>query len=102
MGTKRILRDAVADLLPPNIDLQVKRGFAMPFGSWLQGPLRDVMDDTLSEHVVRRRGLLAPGAVESVKARFSAGQLGWAQPWLLMVIELWCREVLDQHVSCTA
>jgi asparagine synthase (glutamine-hydrolysing) len=99
MGTKRILRDAVADLLPPDIDMQVKRGFAMPFGNWLRGPLRDVMEDALSEEAVLRRGLLVPAAVQDVAAQFHAGRLGWAQPWLLVVFELWCRQVLDQGGS---
>jgi asparagine synthase (glutamine-hydrolysing) len=102
MGTKRILRDAVADLLPPNIDLQVKRGFAMPFGSWLRGPLRDVMDETLSEKAVASRGLFAPAAVQNVRTQFDAGQIGWAQPWLLVVFELWCRLVLEQRENGAA
>jgi asparagine synthase (glutamine-hydrolysing) len=64
----------------------------------LRGPLRDIFEDTLSDERVRRRGLLDVQGVSAVRDRFTsrpAGQLDWMGPWLLMVLELWCREVLD-------
>jgi asparagine synthase (glutamine-hydrolysing) len=95
-GAKRILIDAERTLLPNDIDLQPKRGFGMPFGTWLKGPLREVLLDTLSEDQVRKRGLLNVQEAMTVKKRFLEGQLDWAQPWLLMMFELWCREVLEK------
>ncbi len=87
--------------LPGNFDVQLKRGFAMPFGSWLRGPLGDVFDDTLNGRSARQRGVLEPSGVERVRDRFRRGETSWPEPWLLMMFELWCREVLDTagHVS---
>jgi asparagine synthase (glutamine-hydrolysing) len=45
---KRILKDAVADLLPPSVRNRPKAGFDVPVGEWLKGPLRDVFWDTVS------------------------------------------------------
>jgi asparagine synthase (glutamine-hydrolysing) len=95
-GAKRILLDIGKRLLPRDFDLQPKRGFSMPFESWLKGPLREVMLDMLSPQAVKRRGLLDETAVTSVKNKFLLGTGSWSQPWLLMMIELWCREVLDR------
>jgi hypothetical protein len=67
----------------------------MPFDAWLRGPLRDVMEDTLDARVVASRGLLDAELVSDIGERFRRGQTGWAEPWLLMMLELWCREVLD-------
>jgi hypothetical protein len=53
----------------------------------------------LSEQQIRRRGLLDVQAASAVKNNFLEGTLSWAQPWLLMMLELWCREVLDQPSS---
>jgi asparagine synthase (glutamine-hydrolysing) len=94
-GTKRILLDVAKDLLPPGFDTRPKTGFSMPFNSWLKGPLRDVLLDTLSEKSVANRGLLDVQAVAGVRDQFLSGAADWPQPWLLMMIELWCREVLD-------
>lgn len=104
-GAKRILLDVGREFLPKGFDDQPKRGFAMPFSTWLCGPLREVMEDTLSLDVVRRRGLLSPDVVTKVKDAFLEGDVVWAQPWLLMMIELWCRGMLDQayeNVRCSA
>jgi asparagine synthase (glutamine-hydrolysing) len=94
-GAKKILIDAGRSLLPPDFDLQPKRGFAMPFDSWLKGPLADVMSDALSDASITKRGWLRPSEVRKVEQNFRSGAVGWSHPWLLMMIELWAREVLD-------
>jgi asparagine synthase (glutamine-hydrolysing) len=94
-GAKRVLIDVGRRWLPPDFDEQPKRGFAMPFDAWLRGPLGDVLDDTLDADGARRRGLLDPASVIRVRDRFRRREAGWAEPWLLMMLELWCREVLD-------
>jgi asparagine synthase (glutamine-hydrolysing) len=94
-GAKRVLIDAGRALLPKDFDLQPKRGFAMPFESWLRGPLSDVFIDAVSQNSVRDRGWLDDRQVTTIKAGFLEGRIGWAQPWLVMMIELWARQVLD-------
>jgi len=95
-GAKRVLIDVGRRWLPPDFDLQRKRGFAMPFDRWLRGPLRDVLADALSPSAVRRRGLLSPRRVDALVGDFDRATVGWPEPWLLMMLELWCREVLDR------
>lgn len=98
-GAKRILIDLAKPLLPKDFDLQPKRGFAMPFDQWMRGPLNDVFADTLAESSVRRRGFFIEDAVSMVREEFLDRQRGWPQPWLLMMIELWCRNMLDGQDS---
>jgi asparagine synthase (glutamine-hydrolysing) len=98
-GTKRVLLDVAKDFLPPGFDTKVKRGFGMPFNSWLKGSLREIFFETLSEQTVNARGLLNAPLVSAVKDQFLAGTIEWPQPWLLMMIELWSREVLDRPLS---
>lgn len=90
-GTRKILVDIGAGLLPPGMDR-----FSMPFGAWMKGPLREVFDDALSSATVKNRGLFDEFEVSRLKEDFLAGKGSWPQPWLLMMTELWCREVLDQ------
>ena len=99
-GAKRILVDAGEGLLPPGMDMQPKRGFGMPFDAWLKGPLREVFDDTTSPFTLKKRGFFDETAVARLRSSFLSGKCGWRkcgwpQPWLLMMTELWCREVLD-------
>lgn len=96
-GAKRILIDVGRSILPKDFDLQPKRGFSMPFDAWLQGPLNSVLEDTLSSRCVKERGLLKPDEVQTIKNRYYERKTGWSQPWLLMMLELWSREILDSY-----
>jgi asparagine synthase (glutamine-hydrolysing) len=101
-GAKRVLIDAGRGLLPKDIDLQAKRGFGMPFNAWLRGPLQEVFLDALDERHLRNRNLLNAPQVSVIKNRFLQGDQRWVEPWLLMMLELWCREVLDRAPSASA
>jgi asparagine synthase (glutamine-hydrolysing) len=95
-GSKRILIDVGKRMLPKDFDAQPKRGFGMPFASWLRGSLHDVFMDTLSDETLRRRGLFDTAYVAGVRDEFARGEGIWARPWLLMMLELWQRQVLDK------
>jgi asparagine synthase (glutamine-hydrolysing) len=95
-GAKRVLIDAFRDILPRDFDLQPKRGFSMPYAEWLRGGLGEVVQDALSPHSLKRRGLFAVAEARGVLNRFESGQALWTHPWLLMMVELWCRQVLDR------
>ena len=95
-GAKKILIDIGCGMLPEDMDNQHKRGFGMPFDSWLKGPLRDVLEDTLSPASVINRGFFHEKKVNALKDDFFTGKTGWPRPWLLMMTELWCREILDK------
>jgi len=94
-GVKRILIELGRGLLPPDMDDQPKRGFGMPFAAWMHGPLRDIVEDTLSVATVNRRGIFDLRVVPALREDFFNGRGSWPQPWLLMMTELWCRQVLD-------
>ena len=94
-GVKRILIDIGRPYLPKDFDIQPKRGFVMPFNSWLRGPLKEILLDTLAESRIQKRGWLRPEAVTSIKDGFLNGNLHWTKPWLLMMIELWATQFLD-------
>ncbi len=99
-GCKKILIESGQKLgvLPKGIDRQKKRGFAMPFDSWMKGPLKPTLDDTLSDEAMRCRGYLQAEEVRRIKKSFYEGHAHWSQPWLLMVFELWSRKFIDKPV----
>src|SRR5262249_5226901 len=45
---KRVLRRAVADLVPAATRRRVKRGLAVPLAAWFAGPLRPFLEETLA------------------------------------------------------
>jgi len=97
-GGKRILIDAgrKAGLLPMDIDLQPKRGFSMPFDRWLKGPLRGIVEDCLSRRSLIMRGIINPEVGTTIRDEFFQGIRPWNQVWTLVLLEVWCRCVVDQ------
>jgi asparagine synthase (glutamine-hydrolysing) len=94
-GVKRIVCDVARNYLPPwFFERRAKKGFALPYGDWLRGPLFETMNDALSARSVTDAGLFDARAVGRIREDFLAGQRPWSHAWLLMVTELWCREVL--------
>jgi asparagine synthase (glutamine-hydrolysing) len=96
-GLKPLLRRVMGPLLPPAILRRPKRGFSVPLGSWLRGPLAAMAADLLSETRLRRRGLLAPAAVRRLVDEHRAGRRNHADRlFALMVLELWQEAFWDE------
>lgn len=94
---KRLLRAAVADLLPPSILRRPKKGFGIPVGAWLTGSLRPLLTDVLSTDAVAAAGLFRAVAVERLVREHLNGRADHRKPlWTLLVFELW-RRSLQSH-----
>jgi asparagine synthase (glutamine-hydrolysing) len=93
---KWILREAFADLLPPENVKRVKRGFGMPVASWLRGHLQGFARDTLLSEAARSRGYFQPARVQQLLDDHVAGRADHGQRlWALLVLELWHRQYVD-------
>jgi asparagine synthase (glutamine-hydrolysing) len=91
---KRLLRRAVAPLLPRRILHGRKQGFSIPAAAWLRGDLRAFARDVLAPDAVRAQGLFRPEAVERLLAEHEAGSADHSrQIWCLMTLGLW----LERH-----
>ncbi len=97
-STKRILREAVSDVLPREILERPKMGFPVPFAAWARGEWKDVVRDVLLDRRTRERGLLNAPAVERMLAGQAASPSGTHDAdavWALLNLELWYRTFID-------
>jgi asparagine synthase (glutamine-hydrolysing) len=96
LRTKRVLREAVRDLLPTRILVRPKMGFPVPFGRWMRGPWNEIARQVLLDRRTRQRGLLDTGAVEALLADHRRGaREGGDAIWSLLNLELWYRTAID-------
>jgi asparagine synthase (glutamine-hydrolysing) len=94
--TKRVLREAMRDVLPKAILNRPKMGFPVPFASWVRGPWNQVARDVLLDRRTRERGVLEPAAVERLLRDHASGRTdGGDRIWALMNLELWYRTFID-------
>jgi asparagine synthase (glutamine-hydrolysing) len=90
---KILLRRVAADLLPPTTAKRRKRGFEVPIGAWLRGPLRPALLDRLSPETLARQGLLKPDPVGRLVDRHLAGREDHGRGlWALMVLSQWLEK----------
>ncbi len=98
-GSKRVLIHALRDVLPLSISNRPKKGFVLPFEHWMRGELASLVEDTCSHETIVRRGLVDPQLVATIRDQAVGGVPGTLYPglWTLMILELWCRAVLDKY-----
>jgi asparagine synthase (glutamine-hydrolysing) len=93
---KRLLRAAVADLLPATILERPKKGFGIPVAAWLNGPLRELVNDTLSRDSITAAGLFNHSEIRRMLDAHAGRRADYRKPlWTLLVFELWRREYLS-------
>jgi asparagine synthase (glutamine-hydrolysing) len=87
---KRLLRQAVAPLLPRSIVGGRKQGFSIPLAAWLRGELEPFAREVLDRDTLRRQGLLQPEAVlDLLDAHVARREDLSRQVWGLMTLTLW-------------
>ncbi len=87
---KRLLRRALAPLLPDEILRGPKQGFSIPLAGWLRGPLEPFAREVLSPATLDRQGCIDPAAVTPLIDAHCAGREDLSrQLWGLMAFTLW-------------
>jgi asparagine synthase (glutamine-hydrolysing) len=100
---KRLLRKAVAPLLPDSIVSGRKRGFSIPAAAWLRGPLVPFAREVLSEETLRRQGFFNPETVSRLLDDHVAGREDLSrQLWGLLTFTLWHEQVAAKPAAVAA
>lgn len=87
---KRLLRRAVAPLLPREIVHGKKQGFSIPLASWLRGELQPFARDVLSTETIERQGYLDAAAVQRLIDAHVQGRDDLSrQLWGLLSFTIW-------------
>jgi asparagine synthase (glutamine-hydrolysing) len=89
--TKRLLKRAAAGRIPESTWKRPKKGFGIPVGRWLRGPLAPLVDDMLGQDRLKRQGLFQTGEVARRIAEHRSGAHDHRKPlWTLLMFQLWC------------
>jgi asparagine synthase (glutamine-hydrolysing) len=90
LAKKRLLRQALAPLLPKEVVRGRKQGFSIPLAAWLRGPLEPFARDVLSAATLERQGCFDAAAVTPLLDRHCSGREDLSrQLWGLMAFTLW-------------
>jgi len=94
--SKEILRDAVADLIPPEIMNRPKMGFPVPLDQWFRGELGPFVDEFVLGHRATARGYFDRATLQQLVNEHRSGRARHADRlWLLINLEIWLRTFVD-------
>lgn len=95
-STKRVLKRALAGIVPAEVLRRRKHGFTVPVGSWLRGELHDYACEILLDRQTRDRGFFDSRCVERLLGEHAKGHRAHHEVlWPLITFELWHRQYLD-------
>jgi len=96
--TKYLLRKVARRHLPAEIVDRPKAGFGVPLARWLRTDLKALVQDTLLDGRLARRGCFRQDTVARlVHDHLQGGQDRSAMLWNLLVLETWHREVVESR-----
>jgi len=88
--SKYLLKKAVRPWLPAEIIDRPKKGFGIPVGEWLRGPLRPMAFDLLGVSRLTRQGIWRPEAIQQMLKDHDEGRADNRKPlWTLLALQLW-------------
>jgi len=94
---KKVLIDATQDLLPDLIfNRKNKMGFPVPLGEWIQGELKEFIQDIFHSRAARERPYFNTEAI--IQGLSSESKFG-RKIWGLLSLELWHQEFHDREYA---
>jgi asparagine synthase (glutamine-hydrolysing) len=90
---KHLLRVAFGDMLRPDLLRQTKKGFALPIGRWMQGPLRPLCEEALAN--LKSLGLLRVHGIDLLWRAFQNDPESplWSRAFTLCVLGNFIKKI---------
>jgi asparagine synthase (glutamine-hydrolysing) len=97
-GGKKVLKGVLERYVPREFTERPKRGFGVPIDTWLKGPLRDWMEDLISEPRIAQHGCLD---FDAVRHLWDQHMSGWRNHsnilWSIAMFQIWFDRAIQDH-----
>lgn len=91
--SKWLLRQLLYRHVPATLIDRPKRGFSVPLGAWLRGPLRDWAEALLDPSRLNQQGLFHSAPLQQRWREHQAGRNDWsAWLWGVLMVQAWLDE----------
>ncbi len=90
---KRMLKDIAHQYIPRELMDRPKMGFAIPIGKWLQGPLKEMVEEYCSSAALTEHGLFNVKEIRKIIDRFYSGKLEYDyKVWYILMFQMWYKK----------
>lgn len=92
ISRKHILKQAFADMIPPEVLTRRKKGFGVPIGNWFRGAWREELREHLLEGKLTNDGFFRKASVERLLSEHDRQKADHSYPlWSLLILELFLQ-----------
>ncbi|MCB0353021.1 MAG: asparagine synthase (glutamine-hydrolyzing) [Bdellovibrionales bacterium] len=99
--TKFVLKKLLEQFVPRRLFERPKKGFGVPLGEWLRGPLREWSADLLSEESLAKHGLFDASVVHSYLDQHLKNSADWKfYLWDICMFQSWYRSFFQDGAHC--
>ncbi|MWJ28491.1 asparagine synthase (glutamine-hydrolyzing) [Halomonas sp. ZH2S] len=90
---KWILREVLYRHVPRELIERPKKGFSVPLGQWLRGPLRDWAENLLDSHRLEEEGYFHPAPIGALWQAHLSGKRDHARKlWSILMFQAWIEK----------
>ena len=94
---KWVLKEAMRGILPGNIIDRPKTGFGVPLRSWMQGGLKERIQDLIMGNTIKDRGVFDYEMARKLLQDTQSGKVDGTYSLLgILCQELWCQQFIDK------
>jgi asparagine synthase (glutamine-hydrolysing) len=88
--SKWVLRQVLYRHVPRELIERPKKGFSIPLGEWLRGPLSDWADTLLNGNRLQKEGFFNPAPIQKVwRDHLYGGRDHSTQLWSILMFQAW-------------
>ena len=93
-SSKWLLKEVLKKYLPDkNLINKQKRGFSVPIGEWLRGPLRKWANELLDEKLISSHQYFSPKSIRVKWEEHLSGKQDWSkQIWTILIFQSWIHK----------
>jgi asparagine synthase (glutamine-hydrolysing) len=90
---KWILKQVMYKYLPSEIMDRPKKGFGVPVGEWIKGPLIEWSEDLLNESTISEQNILNTTLIRDMWDEHKQGKRNWqSQLWSVLMFQSWLKK----------
>lgn len=93
---KHLLKKVAFKYLPREVIYRRKQGFSVPVGYWIKNDLKPLINEFLSEDLIRKQGYFNLSAIEQILNDHDKGIANYSsQIWSLLVFQMWYKQYMN-------